>query len=588
MRTNMKIVGLTSSINKVHDNSVAFLENGKITFAEAEERVSRKKHDGRFPILALREGLKYTKNRLSDIDLFVTADPKPRIWRIFFSTFQYLPTVGFYRYLEQIFKRFSYQQAVSELRSSAYKRVTDDNNLPKSFADLGINENNIVTVSHYLAHAATAYYFSPFSECLVVTMDGYGLDSNSKPLSGKIFKGIDNKLIPLEDVPLHGSLGLYYGAVTMALGFKLVDGEGKTMGLAAYGDPKKCRKKMADLLPDFVNNQWIVRDSILDILNISRTEVFKESRIYKSLVSLVEKYSREDVAAALQEVFEDVLSKYFKYLVKKYNYRKVSVAGGIFLNIKANMKLLDEKIIDELFVYPNPGDSGTALGAAVMGQIIKEDNFPQKEILHTGLGRDYSDSEILSALKKFPDIKYRKLDKKLPREVAKRLVNKKVLGWFQGRGEWGPRALGQRSVIADPRFLATKNRINNILKGREWFMPFAPSMMMDKASDYLVNLRKAPFMIIGDNVKENKQKYLRAVMHIDGTVRPHIVNKDVLPLYYQVIAEFEKLTGVGVILNTSFNKHGLPIVYTPEDAINHLLWGAIDELAIGSYLVEKK
>lgn len=573
----MKIIGITSDKVKVHDNSVALLNGNTVMFAEAEERISRKKHDGRFPTLALKEALKFTNTTLNQIDYFVTADPSPNVIKTFLSTLKYVPVAGLGAYLTQVIERIKYR-----------RQQESDNDLIGNFTDLGISKEKIFDISHYLAHATTAYYFSPFPNCLVVTMDGYGLDTDGTPLSGKIYLGNGGELKVLEDIPVHGSLGLYYGAVTVALGFKLNDGEGKTMGLAAYGDPKKCLKQMQDFFPHFENGKWSVKNTIFDILNISRAEVFLRSNTYKLLSNYVNEYGAQDVAASAQLVFEEEVLAYFKYLMQKYGFMKVSAAGGIFLNMKANMRLLKEKIVEDLFVYPNPGDSGTALGAAVAGFLVKQGSFPQKEILHTDLGRSFTDDEVYQALKSTGEIVFKKISSNLDKLIAKRLASGKVLGWFQGRGEWGPRALGHRSVIADPRKLATKNRINEILKGREWFMPFAPSILKERAVDYLVNLRKAPFMIIGDKATKLALKDLKAIVHIDGTLRPHIVSKKIQPLYYQVIKEFEKLTGVGAILNTSFNKHGLPIVYTPKDAIDHLLWGAIDELVIGNYYVTRK
>lgn len=571
----MRIIGVTSGTRITHDNSVAILEDEKILFAEAEERLSRKKHDGGFPMLALEEGLKVLNLDLKKIDYFVTTDQESTLWKTFLFTLQYIPIAGIYSYLSQVIERFRYKQ------NKNFSEIERDLNYLK------IPQGKILRVSHYLAHAATAYYFSPFETCLVVTMDGYGLDGDSKPLSGKIYIGGKGEITPVEDIEVHGSLGLYYGAVTMALGFKLNDGEGKTMGLAAYGNPKNCLREMQEFFPHFSSGKWKAKGTIFDILNISRTEVFQKSKTFRQLSNLVKKYGSEDVAAACQYVFEEELEEYFKYLVNKYNFRVVSAAGGVFLNMKANKRLLNNKIIDGLFVYPNPGDSGVALGAAVAGILIKNGNFTQKEILHGDLGRGYNDTEIRKVLDGTQGIIYKKLGSNLAKFTASRLVEGKVLGWFQGKGEWGPRALGQRSVIADPRKLATKNRINEILKGREWFMPFAPSILEERAQDYLVDLRKAPFMIIGDDATKLALKELKAIVHVDGTMRPHIVNKKIQPLYYQVIKEFEKLTGVGVILNTSFNKHGLPIVYAPKDAVDHLLWGAIDELVIGDYYVTR-
>lgn len=572
----MKIAGVTSGSHITHDNSIVILEDERVLYAEAEERLSRKKHDGRFPNLVLEDALKVTNTTLGKIDYFVTTDQTSTPWKTFLSTLQYIPTTGIYSYLTQVVERFRY------IRSKDFSQSE------KNLDDLKIPKGKKLRVSHYLAHATTAYYFSPFESCLVVAMDGYGLDGDSKPLSGKVYIGGKGKIKPVEDIPVHGSLGLYYGAVTMALGFKLNDGEGKTMGLAAYGNSKKCLKQMEDFFPYFDGQRWVARDTIFDILNISRTEVFQRSKTFKKLTQLVKKYGREDVAAATQDVFERELEGYIKYLVGKYGLRLVSAAGGIFLNMKANMRLLKNKIVDDLFVYPNPGDSGVALGAAVAGFLIKKGKFRQKEIMHTDLGRSFRNSEIKAVLDQTDGIVYKKLGNNLAKFAASRLVNGAVLGWFQGKGEWGPRALGQRSVIADPRKLATKNRINKILKGREWFMPFAPSILEDRAGDYLVSLRKAPFMIIGDYTTKLGLKELKAIVHVDGTVRPHIVSKKIEPLYYQVIKEFENLTGIGAILNTSFNKHGLPIVYTPKDAVEHLLWGTIDELIIGNFYITRK
>lgn len=573
----MKILGLTAEKFQVHDNSVALVENGQVVYAEAEERLSRKKHDGSFPGLALNSLLEFSKTNLDDIDYFVSATPQANPLRSFIDALQYVPVVGVGNFLRLIYSRMVSGQLPET-----------DTGTAKSLFDLGIKKERFFHVSHHLTHAATAYFSSPFNDCLVVVMDGYGCDSNGKPLSGKVYRGRNGKLSLLEDIPTHASLGLYYGAVTLALGFKLNDGEGKTMGLAAYGKPKKCYQQIQEIFPRFLNGKWIARSTALEILSISRPQIYKETRIAKELGKLVEKHSREDVAAAAQQVFEEEIEAYIRYLVKKYKMRKIAASGGVFLNIKCNMKLLNEHIIDDLFVYPNPSDGGAAVGAAIVGYMMKNGSYPQKEMVQSTYGRSYTDEEIEKELKKTKGIVYIKLGKNLPTKVAERLAAGKVLGWFQGKGEWGPRALGHRSVIADPRSEATKDRINNILKGREWFMPFAPSMMEERAKDYLVHLRKGPFMIIGDSVRKSKIKDLGAVIHVDGTVRPHLVSKEVEPLYYQVIEEFEKITGVGSVLNTSFNKHGLPIVFSPKDAVDHLLWGAIDELVIGSYHVKRK
>lgn len=571
----MKILGLTSHVYKIHDNSIALLHDGKVVFAEAEERISRVKHDGRFPYLAIREALKVAGIKLSDIDYFVSAYPEENILWMFLTSLRFIPVVGFGKYISHIVNRFRFK--IDEITEG--KR-------PKSYMEAGFPKDKLIKVSHYLAHAAAAYYSGPFDKCLVIAVDGFGPGKKGEPLSGSVYRAKNSKFDEVEKVPVWGSLGLYYGAVTKALGFKLNDGEGKTMGLAAYGDPVICYKQMKEFFPNFVKGKWTIRNSIMDILNIQRIKVFDESLTLRKLKSYIDIYGKENVAAACQLVFEEELLKYVKYLIKKHKEKKLVLVGGIFLNVKANMRIYYE-ITKDLFVYPNPADGGTAMGAAMIGFLKKKGKFKRKELLHSAFGREFSNKEISSVLTKTKGIEYKEVKRGLAKRVAKLLVKGNVIGWFQGKDEWGPRALGQRSVIADPRKVTTKDRINDILKGREWFMPFAPSILEERAENYLKSLRKAPFMILADDVKEGKVREIQAAIHIDKTARPQIVTEKVNPLYYKLIEEFEKLTKVGVILNTSFNKHGLPIVYSPKDAVEHLLWEAIDILVIGNYVVKR-
>jgi len=571
----LKIIGFSYHRNSLHDNSVTLIEDNKILFAEAEERISRVKHDGRFPYLALKEILKLSKTKISQVDYFVSGNPDGSFWKNLKTSLRFIPVVGIDNFIFHSLYKFKYRVD-----------IVNDNSRPQSYFEAGLPTEKFLVVSHYFAHSAGAYYLGPFDKCLVIAMDGFGPGEKGEPLSGQIYKGEDNDLVFLENVPVWGSLGLYYGAVTKALGFKLNDGEGKTMGLAAYGNPKKCYKNLKEFFPEFKNNKWIIKKSILDILSISKSSLYEKTKTKKYLDSLVKKYGEKDVAAACQKVFEEQLLLFVKYLVDKYGEKNLILTGGTFLNVVANKLILDQKWTEDVWVFPNPADSGNSMGAAIAGMCIKGEGFKRKELLHSAFGREYSDSEILNVLKKENDVKYKKVLKKdLAKVTAKMLVDGEVVGWFQGRDEWGPRALGQRSVIADPRKLATKKRINSILKRRDWFMPFAPSMLEERASDYLVSLTKAPFMIFSDDIKKSKRKEIQAAIHIDDTARPQLVTKKANLLYWQVIKEFEKLTGVGVILNTSFNRHGLPIVYSPKDAVDHLLWGAVDALVIGNYVV---
>ncbi|MEK7120814.1 MAG: carbamoyltransferase C-terminal domain-containing protein, partial [Patescibacteria group bacterium] len=326
-----------------------------------------------------------------------------------------------------------------------------------------------------------------------------------------------------------------------------------------------------------------------EINGVSRPEYFKKTKTYKKIKSLIDQYGREQIAYATQSIFEQEGENFFRYLVKKYKQRNVTVAGGLFLNVKFNTRLLKKKIVDNLFVYPNPGDGGVAIGAAIA--LYKRLGFERKieEMRSTALGCEFDDKEILKSIKSFDrKIKFIKLKNSLPKIVAKEINQGTVLGWFQGRVEWGPRALGGRSVLADPRFLKTKDRINSKLKQRDWFMPFAPAILEEHAKDILVHGFGTPFMTLTDDVKPLFSKKIPAAVHIDDTARSQIVSKKTNQLYWRVIYEFYKITGIPVILNTSFNKHGLPVVHSPKEAIEHLLWGCVDKLVIGHYLVVRK
>lgn len=574
----MKIIGLTSNIGGAHDSSAALLIDKNIIFAESEERVSRIKHDRNFPDQAISHALSKGHTKLSDIDFFASGIPPIRLFPYLLTYLQGLKYTNLSTFLNWL--KFRFGVKIAGLDNEGYSK-----NLRQKTV---IPEDKIVYIAHHLAHAETAYSFSGFNKCLVVAWDGHGIDDDGKPLCGTIYLGENDELKKLEELPSFASLPLYYGAFTIALGFKLNDGEGKTMGLAAYGKADSCRAKVKLIVPFFDGKKWQGRSNWLDINSVFNPTLFVNTKTYKSLQSLVSVFGNENVAAAIQEVLEEESEKFFRYLIKKYGQKDVAAAGGIFLNVKMNMRLLDKKIINNLFVYPNPSDGGVAVGAAIAAYKLEGGKFPVQKMERADLGCEFSSKEIQSALKSFKnEITFKKLDKNLAKITAQQLVKGKVIGWFQGRGEWGPRALGQRSVLADPRFAETKERINSKLKKRDWFMPFAPAIMSERANEFLMHERENPFMIIADTLKPTKINSIPAATHIDNTLRPQVVKKNVLPLYHQVIEEFYKITGVPVLLNTSFNRHGLPVVHSPKDAIEHLIWGAVDELVIGNFYVKR-
>lgn len=577
----MKIIGFTSHSSGNHDSSVALLIDGKIVFAESEERVSRKKHDSHFPSKALSEVLKKNSLSLKDINYFASGSVPLTQSQILLSYRNGFKHAGIRKTIIWFLTRIL-------LKLTKMDSDKQDNQV-NSFSGLGLPKEKLISVSHYLAHAETAYQYCGMNECLVIAWDGYGLDQKGKPLCGSVFKGKNGKLELLEEIPVYTSLGLYYGAVTVSLGFKLNDGEGKTMGLAAFGKKSGALQKLIEFFPYFNGKKWVARKNWLEINGVSRPEYFKLTPSYRYLRGLIEEYGVEQVAWAVQKIFEDEAVKYFKHLIKKYQIRNAAVAGGVFLNVKLNSKLLREKIVEQIFIYPNPGDGGVAVGAAISAykQLGNEVAIEKMEDAYLGCG--FSKKEIKKALSGYKKkIFVKEIKNNLARVVAKEIAAGKVMGWFQGKGEWGPRALGHRSVLADPRKIETKERINSKLKERDWFMPFAPAILSEYAKDYLKNGFGTPFMTLTDDIKPAAAKKIPAAIHIDNTARAQVVFKKENPLYWGVINEFHKITGVPVLLNTSFNRHGLPIVHTPSEAIEHLMWGCIDELVIGDFIVTLK
>lgn len=577
----MKIIGLTAHISGNHDSSAALLLDGKVVFAESEERATRKKHDNHFPVKTINESLVNHKTKLKDIDYFASGSHSTSKIKLFLSYFNGFKYAGKRKFLLWLATRF--------FLSITKMDVLESDKSINSLEELGVPKDKLILVSHYLAHAETAYQYSGMNDCLVVAWDGYGLDQNGKPLCGSVFVGNNGKLELLEEIPVYTSLGLYYGAVTVSLGFKLNDGEGKTMGLAAFGKKSPALQKLIEFFPYFDGKKWVARKNWLEINGVSRPEYFKLTPSYRYLRGVIEEHGAEQVAWAAQQIFEDQAVKYFRYLVKKYGIKKVAVAGGVFLNVKLNSKLLKEKIVEQIFIYPNPGDGGVAVGAAIsaykqMGNKIKVEKM---EDIYLGCG--FSKQEIKKAISAYKKkIAVRDIKKNLAKIVAKEIAGGKVIGWFHGRGEWGPRALGNRSVLADPRKIEIKERINDKLKQRDWFMPFAPAILSEDAKDYLKNGFGTPFMTLTDDIKPTATKKIPAAIHVDNTARVQVVFKNANPRYWGLINEFYKLTGVPVLLNTSFNRHGLPIVHTPSEAIEHLIWGCIDKLVLGNFLISKK
>lgn len=576
MKKDKIVVGISGSGNTFHDNSVCVVKNGKILFAASEERYTRIKHDPSFPTNTLKAALKFTKLKKNGIDYYASGWPRLSLYKTFtkFALVDVLESAtGF----------------IKNAKIENYKCLIESlfaNNV-KNFKSNYLPDEKHIVIDHYLAHASSAYRTSGVDDCVAVVWDGFGTKSDGSLAAGGVFLCKKGDISQVETHPVQASLGLFYEAVTNALGFTPAEGEGKTMGLAVYGKPEKFYKRMRKLAPHFDGNKWVSGKYYFDMLSavdLKYKKVFEASNFYKEIKLMIDE-SNKDVAAACQRIIEEEGEAFFKYLIKKYNKNKFVVSGGVFLNVKMAKKIREIKDVTFYYVHPHAGDGGLALGAALEVYSNKFNNIILPS-MSPYLGDSFTDREIKKEIDKTKNVNYF-VPKNLSKYIAEKIDQGVVVGFFEGREEWGPRALGARSVLADPRKNEIKERINNYLKKREWFMPFAASILEEKAGLLFKKIDKSPFMTMAYDTTAFGNKSVRAAIHVDGTGRPQTVSKFDNKLYWDVINEFDKLTGVPGVLNTSFNRHGLPIVHSPKDALDHLVWGAIDELAIGKYIVKR-
>jgi len=559
----MKILGIHTG----HDAGAALIEDGKIIRAANEERFTRIKHWGNgIPQNSL--GFVLQGIELEDLDAIAVPIAKEnflnllRVSKYWFKTgINYPPS----QLINKIFNKMR--------RLKPHHTAPVQNKFPKI---------PIFNVEHHVAHAASAYYLSGLSKSLVLTLDGVG----DLRISGTVNMGEKKNISTKANIYENTSLGHFYEAITDGLGFKINDHEYKIMGLASYGKPV-CVEHLKEIAPkvfgiSFYSNKYYTIYS--EWINNFWAVHIGEAGLVKLLAS---KYKSENVAASGQKLLEDLILRWVNNCIDKFSIKDLSLSGGVFLNVKAN-KRIREELKTNIYPHPNAGDGGLAVGAALYAAAKLDKKVKFEKMEHVYFGPEYLNEEILKEIKKRKGKYTFSEHDDIAVEVAKLLAEGKVIGWFQGKMEYGPRALGSRSVLADPRDVKIRERINNILKQRDWFMPFAPSMLRSRAKDYLKNPGEAPFMILAFDATKECIKDLPAAVHVDNTTRPQLVEKETNPLYHSMIKEFENITGVGAVLNTSFNKHGLPIVCSPSDALDHLDWGCVDTLAIGNYMVFRK
>jgi carbamoyltransferase len=582
-----------------HDSAAAIIIDGEIIGAAQEERFTRKKHDASYPKNAINYVLKEAGLKLNDIDHIV---------------FYEKPFLKFERLLETYvgfspsgFKSFSMSMPLWLSEKLFQKKLLFD-----ALKEQDSNFNDIKKINfseHHLSHAASAFFSSPYDEAIILTLDGVGEWATTTVSLGK-----NNKINILKEIHFPHSLGLLYSAVTYFLGFKVNSGEYKVMGLAPYGEPR-FKDIILDKLID-VKEDGSFRLN-MDYFNYA-TGLTMTSKKFAKLFNMERREPEDnllqihmDMAASIQAATEEIILRITRFLSKEFKLENLCMAGGVALNCVANGKILKEGLFKNIWIQPASGDAGGALGAAQAFYYQELDN--KRKILKTDsmngsyLGPKFSDDQVEDELKS-AGANYKKLTfDQLIKDTAKALSEEKAVGWFQGRMEFGPRSLGNRSIIADSRSEKMQKNLNLKVKYRESFRPFAPAVLFEKVSEWFEINCESPYMLLVADVKKSKQlkmteeqknlfgidklnikrSSIPSVTHVDYSARIQTVHKETNPIFHKLIEEFERITKYPILVNTSFNVRGEPIVCSATDAFNCFMGTDLDVLVCNNFILHK-
>jgi carbamoyltransferase len=602
----VKILGISAFY---HDSAAAIIENGEIIAAAQEERFTRKKHDPDFPANAVKFCLEYSGTTLDELDAVAFYDkPLLKFERLLETYYAFVPK-GLPSFITAIPVWLKEKMFLKRLLHEELEKVQPYNK----------KKMKLLFPEHHLSHAASAYYPSPFDDAAILTIDGVGEWATASICHGK-----GKNITILKELKFPHSLGLLYSAFTYFLGFKVNSGEYKLMGLAPYGVPGSEQVKsyveiikniLVEIKEDgsvWLNQEYFNYATGLTMVNEDKWEKLFGFKTRKPEDELLLHHC--NLGLAIQEVTEEAVIKMAQEAKRLTNAEHLCMAGGVALNCVANGKVYNTKLFKDIFIQPAAGDAGGALGAAQAAYHIyfgMERTTPAKLDGMKGsyLGPEYSDLDVEHVAKKYKAISTHFTDyNQLCSHVALKLSEGNVIGWMQGRMEFGPRALGGRSILGDPRNEEMQRKLNVKIKFRESFRPFAPSVLAEECSDYFEHDTISPYMLLVQPVTKKRRKslpqgydsfslkdklyHLRsdmpAVTHIDFSARIQTVHHETNPKYYKLVEEFKKLTGYGVIVNTSFNVRGEPIICTPEDAYRCFMRTEMDYLVVGNFVFSKK
>jgi carbamoyltransferase len=582
----MNILGISCYF---HDAAAALLRDGRLVAAAEEERFTRKKHDYDFPLNAIAFCLRQGGLRADDLDYVVFFEKPlvkfdrilttalgtfPRSWRVFRDAMQTWLA-------DKLWVRTTIQQRV------------------------GVPASKVLFSEHHLSHAASGFLCSPFEEAAILTVDGVGEWTTA---SMGVGKGTDLRL--LREIRFPHSIGMLYSAFTAFLGFEVNEGEYKVMGMAPYGQPRYLDQVRRLVRQETDASFRLDLDYFSFHYSTTRTYSPRFERLFGPPRDPRRAFGRPDgrggeapldaddqryadIAASIQTLTEEMLLAMARTLQRETGLTRLCMAGGVALNSVANGRILRETSFQELYVHPSAGDGGGAVGAALYGYHVLLGKPRQFVMEHASWGEEHGPAEVEAFLKS-ANVRYDLVedDERRVERVVTALTEGKVVGWFQGRFEWGPRALGHRSILADPRRAEMKDVVNTKIKFREPYRPFAPSVLAERAAEYFeladpAGTYPARFMLLVVKVREGQRAAVPATTHVDGTGRVQVVVRATNPTYHRLIQRFGEATGVPVVLNTSFNLKGEPIVASPADAYSTFRRSGLDLLALGPYLIQK-
>ena len=582
-----------------HDSAACILIDGKIIAAAQEERFTRKKHDPSYPKNAINFVLEYSKLKLSEVDQIVFFEkPFLKFERLLETYVAFAPRgyVSFAKAMPLWLKEKLFQ------KNFLFTKLKEHDQKYKS-------DKNIFFSDHHLSHAASAFFPSPFKEAVVLTADGVGEWATTTVAVGK-----DNNLEIKKEIHFPHSLGLLYSAFTYYTGFKVNSGEYKLMGLAPYGNPiyESKIKELVDIKEDGsfrLNQEYFNYATGLTMTSKKFDDLFGQKPRNPKNEKITQFHM--DIAASIQKITEVIMINLAKSIRQEFGISNLCMAGGVALNCVANGKIQKEKIFDNIWIQPAAGDAGGSLGAALAlwhieqknKRVVNQDDDMQGSYLGTEFTQEEIEKELNSVGANFETLKYDDLINK----TAELLTNEKAIGWFQGRMEFGPRALGGRSILGDPRSDKMQKNLNLKVKYRESFRPFAPSVLREHLSEWFEMNLDSPYMLLVANINSDKKvkmtneqnklfgieklnvkrSEIPAVTHVDYSARIQTVSKETNKRYYDLISKFKEKTGCPVLVNTSFNVRGEPIVNSPIDAFNCFMGTELDYLIIGNSILEK-